>query len=169
MPAKRQKPSDQLHGKGSRFRGTSPLALVPPDASRPVPSMPKGLPRHLQAVWRDFWRDPVSQQLTPADGYDVARYFTLLAEREEVETKARANPLVPGSLDNKVLNPLYKRANDLTREIEKYREQLGILPLSRVRLNVTTTQLFANVATLKRQRSTAPAEPAGVIDLDDLA
>lgn len=170
MGNRRQKPAEQLQGKGSRYRGTATVTLLPPDAAREIPACPEGLPESLQDAWHAYWADPISQVITSADGYDVGRYFVLLAEREKYERALRRKPTVDGSMGQPVVNPRLAIVKELTREIEKLREQLGILPLARMRLGIATTQHQASVHDLNRKLAQEPArsEPAGVIDLDAL-
>lgn len=182
MPNKRQKPADQLQGKGSRYRGTAPLTLVPPDARRTIPPTPPGLSPTWRKAWRAFWSDAISTQLTSADGVDVARYFTLLARREALEEGLyRCDPETgdldglteSGSQGQAVIHPHFIAVKEITREIEKLREQLGILPLSRMRLGIATVQHAASIHDLtarleKRRAATAGPIEAEVVDLEAL-
>lgn len=181
MAGKRQKASSELQGYGSAHRGETPLTLVPPDARREVPAPPAELPADLHPVWHAFWDDRVSQLVKPADHYDVRRYFLLLAERERHERAIRRQPLVEGSMGQKVINPRLTLVKELTREIEKTREHLGILPLSRIRLNIaenaeTVSGIAALRAGLNQRQSEEPSRGGGaveaevrrVVNLDDL-
>ncbi len=173
MVNKRQKLSSELQGKGSAHRGETPLTLVPPDARREVPPIPEGLPKALHVVWEAFWEDRISTLVHPADAYDVGRYFVLLAEREKHERAIRAKPLVLGSMGQQVVNPRLTLVKELTREIEKTREHLGILPLSRIRLNIADNAEKSGVADLRRKLAGGKAEPieaeaTEVVDLDAL-
>jgi hypothetical protein len=169
MPARRQKRPEDLQGYGSRYRGTTTLQLVAPDASQPVPRMPKNLSPHLRPYWRAFWSDPISSRLTAADMYHVGHYFGLLAERDEMLEKAREKPLVPGSMDNEVLNHLYKRVAELTTEIKDFNEKLGILPLSRSRLGWETAREASGFLDLMRKAEERRTDEPTVIDLDEIS
>ena len=151
MAGKRQKPPDQLAGRGSRYRGTSPLALVPADERREVPDMPAGLTVKVARAWDDYWSDPVSQLARPLDFYDIRHYFLLLAERERVERKFDKEPLTKGSAGQDVVNPLLYRLKQLDQEIHRYRQDLGILPLNRMRLGIAHTTAHATFADLMRR------------------
>lgn len=180
MGAKRQKAPEELQGKGSRYRGTSSLQLVPPDARREVPDPPEGLPVALHQLWWAFWDDRISTLIKPADAYDVGRFFLLLAEREKHERAMRRKPLVEGSMGQEVVNPRLTIIKELSREIEKTREHLGILPLSRLRLGIAeNVEKSSGVAALRAQldRGEQPAadvdegaiEVEAVVNLDELA
>lgn len=165
MAGKRQKTSSELQGYGSAHRGEAPLTLVPPDARREVPAPPPELPMALRPVWDAFWDDRVSQLIKPADHYDVRRYFLLLGEREKHERAIRAKPLVTGSMGQRVMNPRLALVKELTREIEKTREHLGILPLARIRLNIADNAEKSGIADLRRKLDGGGRqEPEGAID-----
>lgn len=172
MAAKRQKPPEQLQGRSSRYRGTSTLVLVAPEERRAVPRLPRGLGALGKAVWRAYWADPISQVATGADVHDIIRYCHLLDRRAALEREIEREPTVENEYGRQP-NPLFKITKELTREIEKTREQLGILPLARMRLGIATTQRTASVLDLRaRLDRTAPtsATPAAdeVIDLEQL-
>ncbi len=46
-------------------------------------------------------------------------------------------PLVKGSHEQVMLNPLFRRLRDLNREIARAEEHFGMTPLARLRLGVT--------------------------------
>lgn len=176
MANKRQKPAELLQGKGSRHRGTSTLVLVAPDERRVVPRLPRGLGSVGRACWRAYWADTISEVATGADLQDIIRYCHLVDRRAELERKVADEPTVENEYGRQP-NPLFKLTKELTREIEKTREQLGILPLARMRLGIATTQRAASVmdirARLSRQPVTEPravAPPSDeVIDLEALS
>lgn len=147
-----------MQGKGSRYAGTSTIALLPPGAEREIPAPPSGLTKGLKEAWAEFWADPVSQMVTRADAYDVRRYFALLARREKYERRVEKAPTVLGSMGQQVVNPLHGLIRETTREIEKVREQLGILPHARMRLGIATGQ--AQEATARGLRAQLDARPA---------
>jgi hypothetical protein len=78
-------------------------------------------------------------------------------------------------MNGPILNPLHRVRKDLTREIEKLREMLGILPLARMRLGLVQTQRDIGVADLRRRldrgeraAEAIEAEATEVVDLDGL-
>lgn len=175
MANKRHKAPEELQRKGSRYRGTSSLQLVPPDARREVPDPPERLPQSLHQLWWAFWEDRISTLVKPADAYDVGRFFLLLAEREKHERAIRAKPLVLGSMGQEVVNPRLALVKELSREIEKTREHLGILPLSRIRLGIAENVEKASGVKALRDRldggeqQTQQIEAEAIVNLDELA
>ncbi len=157
-----------MQGKGSRYTGSSTLALVPADARREIPAYPPRLPKAYRVVWDAFWADPVSQMVTGADHYDIGRYFLLLAKRDAIQGQVLAHPLVKGSMDQDVANPKLAILKELNREIEKLRDQLGLLPLARMKLGVTTNA-YVNTKTTDDLRGQLAREVDAVIDIDEVS
>lgn len=163
----RQKPAEQLQGKGSRYTGSSTLALVPPDARRDIPAYPAKAPKKYEPVWDAFWSDPVAQMVTGVDHYDIGRYFTLLGKRDTIQGQVFAHPTVEGSMGQDVVNPKLAILKELNREIEKLRDQLGILPMARMRLGVTTNA-YVNTKTTGDLRGQLAQATRSVIDSDEV-
>lgn len=168
MANQRQKSPEQLQGKGSRYTGSSTLALVQPDARRPLPAYPPKLREAYRVVWDAFWADPVAQMVTGADHYDIGRYFTLLGKRDTLQGQVLAHPTVEGSMGQDVVNPKLAILKELNREIEKLRDQLGILPLARMRLGVTTNA-YVNTKTTGDLRGQLTREVDAIIDIDEVS
>ena len=149
MAGQRQKPVQNLaFRRGGRGREVT----IP--AGSPLGGVPKAPPRLTRAVvehWEAYWSDPISRLVTEAAVYDVRRYFVALSERERLERKAAKEPIVAGSAGQDTLNPLYKRLEELTREIERYRQELGILPLARMRLGVATGHARSALEEMREQ------------------
>lgn len=169
MQGKRpQKPVSQLQNpRGGRAERRT-LRVVEP-AERKLPRVPSDLGERGRVIWRAYWRDPVSLAATGVDIYDIHRYCQLIEQREGLEAQIAARPLVENGYGEGP-NPLTRIVKELTREIEKTRDMLGILPLSRMRLGIAVVQAESGKHDLreKLQRGTPADEPAGVIDLDEL-
>lgn len=172
MPARPQKPVDQLqYTRGGRAeRRTFPLAV--PDGELTVPEPPKALRGPGKAVWCAYWSDPVSCASSRVDGYDIARYCTLIDRRDKFERQVLRCPLVE-SIGGQTVNPIFRIIRETTREIERLRDQLGILPLARMRLGLVQTQRdLGRVDLLRRmERQTEAVEAMatdGIIDLGEL-
>ena len=97
----------------------------------------------------------------------MRRYFSLRAERERLERKAARQPIVPGSAGQDTLSPLYGRLDEVTREIEKYRQELGILPLARMRLGVATGHARSALEDMREQLRRRQEAEAGIEEVPD--
>jgi len=149
MPGQRQKPVQNLaFRRGGRGREVTIPAHSPLGE---VPAPPPRLTRAVRDHWDAYWQDPISRLVTEAAVHHVRRYFVLLAERERLERKVARRPIVPGSAGQDTLNPLYRRLEELTREIEVYMRELGILPLSRMRLGVATGHARSALEEMREQ------------------
>lgn len=162
MGNQRQKPAEQLQGKGSRYRGSASVTLMPlpPDAERETPPCPRGLTKAARAWYDAFWDDPISQVVTKAAWPKVQRLATLLAKREVVEKRIWAQPLVKGSMDQDVINPLLTLQKELSREIEHIENQIGLLPLAQMRLGIAIGQVQqAKQRGIRDRLDTPPEQP----------
>jgi hypothetical protein len=138
-----------------------------------VPPTPEGLGPAGAAAWQSYWSDRVSLAATVADGPDIARYCALHDEREAVEAKIRGAKRYGGGhviegMNGPMLNPLHRVRKELTREIEKYREQLGILALPRMRLGLVAVQAEHGRRSLPPEPQQAPVPKPTIIDLDEV-
>jgi P27 family predicted phage terminase small subunit len=140
MANQRQKPAEQLQGRGSRYKGTSSITLLPLNAEREIPPCPRGLSESAKTWWSWYWSDPVSQVVSKAAWRKVQRLVTLYTKLEVVEKKIWAEPLIKGSMEQDVMNPLLALQKELTREIEKIESGLGLLPNDQMRLVIAVGQ-----------------------------
>src|ERR687885_773168 len=149
MAGQRQKPVQNLAFR----RGGRGREVTIPDHSPlgGVPAPPPRLTRAVRDHWEAYWADPISRLVTEAAVHHIRRYFVLLSERERLERQVARRPIVPGSAGQDALNPLYRRLEELTREIEVYMRELGILPLSRMRLGVATGHARSALEEMREQ------------------
>ncbi len=137
MAGKRQKPPGELvYRRGGRVR---PLMSVAPAHIAPPP--PDGLGVHAVAVWAAFWASKVSGAVDlDADGEALRHWIRCVDEREKLRAATVRAPLVKGSHEQLMLNPLFRRLRDLNAEIARAEEHFGMTPLARLRLGVTYLQ-----------------------------
>jgi phage terminase small subunit len=158
MAGKRQKPPDDLvYRRGGRVK---PLVPVAPAHLSPRP--PAGLGDHATAVWQVFWASRVSGAVDlDADGEALRHWILCVEEREKLRAATVRAPLVKGSHEQLMLNPLLRRIRDLNREIARAEEHFGMTPLARLRLGVTFLQEQAAKEDLaaKRERRRPHAMP----------
>lgn len=164
-----QKPASQLQNQRGGRAERRTLRVVAPTERRKVPRVPADLGARGRIIWRAYWSDPVSVAATGVDIYDIHRYCQLIEQREELEAQIAARPLVENGYGLGP-NPLTRIVKEMTREIEKTRDMLGILPLSRMRLGIAVVQAETGKHDLraKLQHAAPTTEPTGVIDLDAL-
>jgi len=151
MAGKRQKPPDELvYRRGGRVK-----SLVPVAPAHVAPPAPDGLGEHAVAVWTTFWASRVSGAVDLlADGEALRHWILCVDEREKLRAATSRAPLVKGSHEQLMLNPLFRRIRELNREIARAEEHFGMTPLARLRLGVTYLQEQAAKEDLeaKRQR-----------------
>lgn len=137
MAGKRQKPPGELvYRRGGRAQ---PLVQVAPATVTPTP--PEDVGEHALAVWSAFWASRVSGAIDLlADGEALRHWIRCVDERERLRVATSRAPLVKGSHDQLMLNPLFRRIRELNREIARAEEHFGMTPLARMRLGVTYLQ-----------------------------
>lgn len=168
MAAKRQKPAEMLQGKGSRFRGTSSLAIKR-DEARPTPIPPAKLRKSAQDAWLAFWRSPMASLVQDESDMDALRDWALcLSERDRLTPLAQKEPLIPGSQGQLVKNPLYSVIADYTRRISQYREQFGMTPLSRMRLGIAVGEAHDILSDLTASLGSDEPEMVDLSEFDDV-
>jgi len=166
MPNKRQKPPELLQGKGSRFRGTTSVTLVR-DTERPIPIPPAGLRKSAKDAWLAFWRSPMATLVQDESDMDALRDWAFcISERDRIQPLVRKTPLVPGSMGQMVLNPLAALVKDYTRRIDRYREQFGMTPLSRMRLGIAVGEAHDVLSDLAASLGPDEAETVQLDDFD---
>jgi phage terminase small subunit len=153
VAGKRQKPPDELvYRRGGRVK---PLVQVAP--AHVAPPAPDGLGEHAVALWTTFWASKVSGAVDlDADGEALRHWILCVDEREKLRAATVRAPLVKGSHEQLMLNPLFRRIRDLNREIARAEEHFGMTPLARLRLGVTYLQEQAAKEDLEAKRQRRP-------------
>jgi hypothetical protein len=149
MAGKRQKPPGELvYRRGGRAK-----PLVPVAAANVAPPLPDGLGDYAAAVWSAFWASRVSGAIDLlADGEALRHWILCVDEREKLRAATVRAPLVKGSHEQLMLNPLFRRLRELNREIARAEEHFGMTPLARLRLGVTFLQEQAAKEDLEAKR-----------------
>ena len=80
------------------------------------------------------------------------RVVVSLDEREKLRAATGRAPMVKGSHEQLMLNPLFRRIRELNREIAWAEEQFGMTPLARLRLGVRCLQERAAADELEERR-----------------
>ena len=169
----RQKPADQLQGKGSRHAGSAPRVLTPlPPGERRIPKPPAGLTKGARDAWRAFWLSPVAQAVDlNADGVALRRWIVAVSKRDALEAEFEQERTTKGSTGQDRLNPIYATLKELEKTIAHYEEAFGMTPLARMRLGIAISQGKSSIDELKArlaERASAPQSAAGVLDLEGL-
>lgn len=149
MAGKRQKPPSELvYRRGGRVK-----ALVPVTAANLAPRLPDDLGDHAAAVWTAFWASKVSGAVDlDADGEALRHWILCVDEREKLRVATSRAPVVKGSHEQLMLNPLFRRIRELNREVARAEEHFGMTPLARLRLGVTYLQEQAAKEDLEARR-----------------
>lgn len=158
---------NQRGGRGRQFE-----VIAPPE--RQVPRVPTGLSPYGRKVWRDFWNNWVADAVNyEAHGERLRWWIHCVDERQKLEVIVARTPLVKGSHGQLMLNPLHRRIDRLTRDIERAEDAFGMTPQATFRLQLTSTEARRSANDLRRELMNAVSEEqqltgGEIIDLDAL-
>lgn len=160
MAGKRHKAPNTLQG----HRKVAPaLSLVP--HNQPVPEPPRGLRKSAKDAWTAFWSSPMAALIEVESDMDAIKDWAYcISERDRLRPLLRKEPLVIGSTGQLVANPLEKIINQYTRQIDRYREQFGMTPLSRMRLGIAVGEAADTLSDLYASLGDDELE---VVEIDD--
>lgn len=187
MVGVRQKaPGLLANQRGGRGRGM--VVAVPEQRAVPrMPPAPSGLKwgRRTRALWRGFWRSPVSAAVDQnADGERLYRWMEAVEERERLLAEVREHGYAPARKvvsdqetdEGRVIvlvegpHPHLVYIKHLDKEIARLSEHFGMTPLSRFRLQITYSDAGVaadKLAKIQRRQEREPAAGAAeVVDLD---
>lgn len=125
----------------SLIEGGNPLRFDPP----------KGLGEIAGTQWEEYWTDPVSTLITPADRTLLIRWITTVDRYFTIMKVADAKPVTLGSKMQEIANPLYSLGLKLMDEIFKYEQQLGIGPKNRAALGIAVLTERRSLAQLNQE------------------
>lgn len=123
-------------------------------------SPPRGLSKPARDAWAAFWQDRPAHLVTPAVKVVLLRWIDALDRYLRTIGEADESPLVPGSQDQMVMNPLYRIAEQALATVHACERQLGIGGLNAASLGL---------AAISEQRSLAQmnARYSGPDDVED--
>jgi P27 family predicted phage terminase small subunit len=104
------------------------------------PTMPRGLSKQAVAAWEDYWSDDVSRAVRTSDRAVVIRWIKNFDRHSRLSAEADRNPIVTGSTGQPKTNPIYSLCSALDAQIRLDEAQLGIGPLSRLRLGLVLSE-----------------------------
>lgn len=112
------------------------LSVVPGEKNPQKFDPPRVVGTEALRQWNDFWDDPVSWLVTPADRMLLVKWVELVDRYFTLMRAADKEPLTRGSTHNDVVNPLYSMALKMQAEIKAIEAQLGIGPKNRAALGI---------------------------------
>jgi P27 family predicted phage terminase small subunit len=158
-----------VNRRGGRGRQ---LQVVVPQKRR-APAVPAECrTQHAREVWRRFWRHPVSAAVEWDADYEPLRHWILAVdERERLRPLLENAPVIQGGNSRLVLNPLARRVDRLTADIDRFCDKFGLTPAARFQLQITYAEAGKAGIQLARERRREMVEaPTAVtpevLDLD---
>lgn len=151
-----KKPPSRRQRRGTKDLAPEPAAAVAPvvaDAEAPAPKPPTPAKEWLAVTksdWQDFWASDMAAFVKATDRPALKRLFVMRdqherAQREEVRLRkmALAEPIVLGSMGQKVANPMFRAADSaaqtalaLEARIVALEDRFGMTPKARLAIGV---------------------------------
>ena len=150
MADKRQRSPDQLADR--RPQRARPLTVLAEGVVSP-PAPPADIDDEAVQVWTEFWTSPVARTVTwSAHREALEHWIRCVSQRHRLWDTWTKQPLIRGSHDQLVTNPLYRQIKSLNEEIHRAEEQFGMTPLAQLRLGVTFLHERSLASSLKVSR-----------------
>ena len=138
-----RKPADERQGRGTADIGALEVFAGPtPD----VPVRVDGEPLHpeVAAQWDDLWKTHVASAINGlSDGAALVRLFRLRDAALRLFEVAMMEPMVPGSQDQEVRNPLFAVVSTMHKEILALEDRFGLSPSARMKLGISIGEAAA--------------------------
>lgn len=132
--------------KAPELRQGHPRDIIPRDVTLrdeqpPTPLPPRGLLKRSRQRWLAYWGSQVARALDPvSDLHRVERWIRAVDEYERVYPEFVRERLTTGSTGQVTLNPLAGYLKNLEGAIAKAETELGLTPMSRLKLGITFGQ-----------------------------
>ena len=150
MAGKRQRDPGQLADR--RPQRARPLTVLAEPVAT-LPDLPPDMDGEAARVWTEFWSSPVARTVTwSAHREALEHWIRCVNQRYRLWEAWTKQPLIRGSHDQLVTNPLYRQIRSLNEEIHRAEEQFGMTPLAQLRLGVTFLHERTLAASLKVSR-----------------
>ena len=131
MAGSPKKPAELRQGRG----GTRDLAVR--DTETVVPLPPRGLLKRSRQRWVAYWESPVAKAADPVvDLHRAERWIRAVDEYDRVYPVFVKQRVTEGSTKQATLNPLGGYLRQIDAEIGKAEAELGLTPMSRLRLGI---------------------------------
>lgn len=147
-----RKPGPTPRGLNPAKNKTLRLQLVPGgNEQAEIPKSPKGLLASSRKRWASFWQSAVAKAVdTASDMHRIERWIRAVDEYERVGVVLRKQRVVRGSTGQLVMSPLAGYVKQLQDEIARAESELGMTPLSRMRLGIAYGQAQLTAAELNK-------------------
>lgn len=116
-----------------------------------APEMPRGLCGVAKDAWDSYWADVVSGVMRTSDLGLALRWIKNVDRYHRLSAVADAEPIVSGSTGQQRANPLYDLVFKLEASIREDEKQLGIGPLSRLRLGTAVAESAKSLSDLNAE------------------
>jgi hypothetical protein len=131
-------------------------------AAGKAPRMPSGLCRQAQTARASYWSDTVSGVMRPSDATVALRWVSNLDRYYRLIAEADREPMVVGSTGRPRPNPLYDLVFKIEASIKANEAQLGVGPLSRLKLGAQLSETARTLAEINTEATNA-ADPRATL------
>jgi phage terminase small subunit len=169
---KRHKPQETLQDR--RTSRTRSAPAVPDHVEDPglpalpqdIPPCPAGLRPATKANWATFWMSPLRPFLVGVDRLLIDRYFQVMDERDVAWVNYRRKKQGIGSTGQTQVSHWWGIVRDCEKILAQMEAQLGIGPLSRMRLNISFAQAAESLADMLAAMNKGAVGAGEEIELD---
>ncbi len=129
--------ANSRHGNLSVLPAGNPLDQPEPE----IPKPPRGISRRARQTWDTLWTSSLANAIQETDMPAVHRWIMYVDRWYRVyKALENSDATVPGSSGQLVLNPLSTELQRLEGAIKQLEGQIGLTPMARARLGLTTAE-----------------------------
>lgn len=134
--------------------------VVLPGTGREIPPAPRGLSLPVRKAWKVYWQSEVAQVARDPALPAIRRLFQLYDQYERATAILRDKMIVPGSMGQPRVNPVANYLVKLEPLILRLESELGITPMSMMRLGIAFGEVQMTAAELNRIAEKEPDDEA---------
>lgn len=152
-----------------RRNSASSLTVLPGGKPAEIPPMPtpargQKMLAKTRDAWNEFWTSELAATVSGTDLPAIRRLFLLQDRWERYSRTVFDQPLVMGSKEQLVENPLARAMDRIAPEIRQLEDRFGMSPASKAKLNVQFGDAVRSLDDLSRRVKSDDDDGLRIID-----